>query len=198
MRQLPSTVQKAFKLVSDVEKQLHVADSLKLEFPSYPMGEINELSAEESSGDEVEINELSRGQKWGNNNGNYKQKHSNFSSNHTFGNRPQHTRPQDNKQDKQWEQKSKDSKITLTQESAHYIPIEFSSSFFRQFDLAMKLKWEELRKQEGNNSQVNEITEGDLIQAVSVMEDQMEKAATILSRSEKTKKIRKFVSLTSK
>ena len=32
MRQLPSTVQKAFKLVSDVEKQLQVADSFKLEF----------------------------------------------------------------------------------------------------------------------------------------------------------------------
>ena len=39
----------------------------------------------------------------------------------------------------------------------------------------MKLKWEELRKQERNSTQVNEITEGDLIQAFSVTEDQMEK-----------------------
>ena len=77
----------------------------------------------------------------------------------------------------------------MTQESAHYIPTEFSSSFFKQFDLAMKLKWEELRKQERNSTQVNEITEGDLIQAFGVMEDQMEKAATILGRSEKTKKL---------
>ena len=65
MRQLPSTVQKTFKLVSDIEKQLQVADSFKLEFPSYPTGEVNELSTEESSGDEVEINKLSRGKKWG-------------------------------------------------------------------------------------------------------------------------------------
>ena len=35
----------------------------------------------------------------------------------------------------------------------------------------MKLKWEELRKQERNSTQVNEITEGDLIQAFGVTED---------------------------
>ena len=69
---------------------------------------------------------------------------------------------------------------------AHYVPTEFSSSFFRQFDLAMKLKKEELKKQERNTSQVNEITEADLIQAFGITEDQMEKVATILSRSEKT------------
>ena len=69
------------------------------------------------------------------------------------------------------------------------MPTELSSSFFRQFDLAMKFKWEELRKQERNSNQVNEITEGDLIQAFSVTEDQMEKAATILSRSKRTEKL---------
>ena len=53
----------------------------------------------------------------------------------------------------------------------------------------MKLKWEELRKPEKNNSQVNEITEDDLIQAFGITEDQMGKAATILSRSEKTEKL---------
>ena len=68
------------------------------------------------------------------------------------------------------------------------MPTEFSSSFFKQFDLAMKLKWEELRKQERNNTQVNEITEGDLIQAFSVTKDQMEKAAAMQGRSEKTEK----------
>ena len=85
-------------------------------------------------------------------------------------------------------QKSKDSKITLTQESAHYVPTEFSSSFFKQFDLAMKLKQEELRKQERNSTQVNEITEDDLIQALGVTKDQMEKAAAMLGISERTKK----------
>ena len=53
----------------------------------------------------------------------------------------------------------------------------------------MKLKWEELRKQERNSTQVNEITEGDLIQAFSVTEDQMEKAAMMLGESEKTKQL---------
>ena len=186
MRQPPSTVEKAFKLVSDIEKQLQVADSFKLEFSSYPTVEVNEMSTEESSGDELKVNKMSRGKKWGNNN-NYNQKHSNFSNSHNFGNRPQQNKPQDSQQGKQWGQKSKDSKITLTQESAHYVPTEFSSSFFKQFNLAMKLKWEELRKQERNSTQVNEITEGDLIQAFGVTEDQMEKAAAMLDRSEKTK-----------
>ena len=188
MRQLPSTVQKAFKLVSDVEKQLQVADSFKLEFSSFPPVKVNEISVEESSGDELEVNEMSRGKKWGNNNNNYNQKHSNFTNGHSFGNRPQHDKPQGSRQGKQWGQKSKDSKITLTQESAHFIPTEFSSSFFKQFDLAMKLKWEELRKQERNSKEVNEITEGDLIQAFSVTEDQIEKAAAMLGRNKKTEK----------
>ena len=78
--------------------------------------------------------------KRGNSSNNYNQRHSNFSNSHNFGNKPQHNKLQDNRQDKQWGQKSKDSKITLTQESAHYAPAEFSSSFFNQFDLAMKLK----------------------------------------------------------
>ena len=65
MRQLPSTVLKAFKLVSDMKKQLQVADSFKLEFSSYPPVEVNEISIEESSGDELEVNEMSRGKKMG-------------------------------------------------------------------------------------------------------------------------------------
>ena len=52
----------------------------------------------------------------------------------------------------------------------------------------MKLKWEELRKQERNSTQVNEITKGDLIQAFGVTEDQMQKAAEMLGKNEKTKK----------
>ena len=78
----------------DVEKQLQVADSFKLEFSSYPTVEINEMSTEESSGDEFEINEVSRGKKWGNNN-NYNQNHSNFSNSHNYSSRPQHNKPQD-------------------------------------------------------------------------------------------------------
>ena len=74
MRQPPSTVQKAFKLANNVEKQLQVADSFKLEFSSFPPVEVNEISAEESSGDELKVNEMSRGKRWGNNNNYYNQK----------------------------------------------------------------------------------------------------------------------------
>ena len=79
-------------------------------------------------------------------------------------------------------------KITLTQESDHNIPTEFSGNFFKQFDLAMKLKCEELKRQGKSSNQVNEITESNLIQAFRVTEDQMEKAALMLNRSKSTKK----------
>ena len=76
MRQPPSTVEKAFKLACDVENQLQVADIFKLEFSSYPrMSEVNDDECtEESSGDELEVNEVSKGKKWGNYN-NYNQRH---------------------------------------------------------------------------------------------------------------------------
>ena len=145
------------------------------------------MSAEETSGDETELNKISRGKRWGNNN-NHNQKHSSFSNNRSYNYKAQQNKPQDNRQGKQWGQRPKDSKITLTQESDHYVPTELSSNFFRQFDLAIKLKWEELKKQGRSSNQVNKITEGDLIQSFGVTEDQMEKAATILSRSEETEK----------
>ena len=188
MRHPPSTVERAFKLASDIEKQLQVADSFKLEFPNYPSSELNEMSREETSGDEQELNEMSRGKKWGSNANNYNHKHSSFSSNHSNSYKQQQHRPQENRQAKQWTQKPKDSKITLTQELDHYVPTEFSSNFFKQFDLAMKLKCEELKKQGRGSNQVNKITENNFIQAFGVTEDQMEKAASRLSRSENTKK----------
>ena len=79
--------------------------------------------------------------------------------------------------------------ITLTQESDQYVPTELSSNLFRQIDLVMKLKQEELKKQGRSSNQVNAITEGNLIQAFSVTEDQMEKAAAMLSKNEGTKKL---------
>ena len=84
MRHPPSTIEKAFKLASNVEKQLQVTDSFKLEFPSYPSNELNEMSTEETSGDETELNEMSRGKKWGNNSNNNNHKHSSFSNNHSY------------------------------------------------------------------------------------------------------------------
>ena len=73
--------------------------------------------------------------------------------------------------------------ITLTQESDHYVPTEFSGNFFRKFDLAMRLKHDELKKQGGGSKQVNKITENNFIQAFGVTKDQMEKAAAMLDGS---------------
>ena len=189
MRHPPSTVERAFELANDVEKQLQVTDSFKLDFPTYPSRELNEMSMEETSGDEQEVNEISRGRKWVSNTKNYTHNHYNSNNNRNSGYKQQQQRPQENRQVKQWTQKLRDSKITLTQESDHYVPTEFSGNFFRQFDLAMKLKRDELKKQGGGSKQVNEITENNFIQAFGVMEDQMEKAAAMLSRSENTKKL---------
>ena len=63
------------------------------------------------------------------------------------GKNHQNTRTQDNRSGKRWRQKEKDSKITLTQESLHFVTTKFSDSFIKQFDLAMKLRKEELKKQ---------------------------------------------------
>ena len=81
MRHPPSTVERAFELASNVEKQLQVADSFKLDFPTYPSRELNEMSMEEMSGDEQEVNEITRGKRWGNNSGNNNQKCANFNNN---------------------------------------------------------------------------------------------------------------------
>ena len=89
MQHPPSTIERAFKLASDMEKQLQVADSFKLEFPSYPSNELNEMSTEETSGDEMELNEMSRGKKWGNSNNNNNHKHSSFSNNCSYNYKPQ-------------------------------------------------------------------------------------------------------------
>ena len=68
------------------------------------------------------------------------------------------------------------------------MPAQFSSDFFRKFDTAMKIKRDELKEQQSNNRQVNEITENNFKKAFSVTEDQMDKATTMLERSESTKK----------
>ena len=90
---------------------------------------------------------------------------------------------------KQWTQKPKDSKITLTQESDHYVPAQFSGNFFKKFDLTMKLKRDELKEQKGKSRQVNEIAENNFMQAFGVTEDQMDKAASILERSKSTENL---------
>ena len=41
MRHPPNTVERAFEMANDVEKQLQVTDSFKLDFPTYPSRELN-------------------------------------------------------------------------------------------------------------------------------------------------------------
>ena len=53
----------------------------------------------------------------------------------------------------------------------------------------MKLKKDELKEQKSRPKQVNEITEENLMQAFSISEDQINKAASILERSESTKNL---------
>ena len=69
------------------------------------------------------------------------------------------------------------------------MPTEFSGNFFRKFNLAMRLKRDELKKQGGGSKQVNEITENNFMQAFGVTKDQMEKAASMLDGSESTKNL---------
>ena len=178
-------MERAFELACDVEKQLQVADSFKLEFPTYHSKEINEMNAEEISGDEQEINEISR-RKWVSNPSSYSQGCQNFNNNRNSNYRHQQQQPQEGKQSKQWTQKPKDSKITLSQESDHYMPAQFSSDFFKKFDLAMKLKQDELKEQNTKNRQVNKITEDTFMQAFGISENQMDKAASLLERREST------------
>ena len=144
------------------------------------------MSTEETSGDEQEINEIYKNRKWVNNSNSYNPKRQNFNNNRSSNYRHQQQWPQEGKQSKQWTQKAKDSKITLSQESNHYIPSQFSSKFFRKFDLAMKLKRDELKEQKPKSKQVNEITEEDFMQAFGISEDQINKATSILERSEST------------
>ena len=140
-----------------MEKQLQVADSFKLEFPTYNSREVNEISAEESSGDEQELNEISK-RKWVSKSNPQGQRRQNFNNNYSSYRNQQH-RPQENRQQRQWTQKPKDSKITLSQESNHYVPAQVSSEFFKKIDLAMKLKKEELKEQKPKPKQLNEMTE---------------------------------------
>ena len=139
------------------------------------------MSAEETSGYEFEVNEMSKGKKWGNNS-NYKR----YNPNSNCNGRPQYNKTQENKIGKTWGQKEKDYKITLTQESSHFIPAESSDSFFKLFDLAMTIKKEELKEQGKSSTQVNKMMVRDMIQAFGVTKDQMEKAAEILGKDEKT------------
>ena len=69
------------------------------------------------------------------------------------------------------------------------MPTKFSDSFFKQFDLVMKLRREKLKKQGIAQTEVSEISEGDLVEAVGITKNQMTRAAEILTKDEITKKL---------
>ena len=104
----PNTVDRVFELASDVEKQLQVTNSFKLDFPTYPSRELNEMSAEETSGDEQKVNEIARNKKWVSNSSSYNQKHQNLNNNQNSSYRHQQQWPQENKQAKQLMQKQRE------------------------------------------------------------------------------------------
>ena len=68
------------------------------------------------------------------------------------------------------------------------MPTKFSDSFFKQFDLAMKLRIEELKKQGIAQTEVSEISEGDLVEAFGITKNQVTRAAEILTKNENTRK----------
>ena len=126
MRNQPHTIQEAFVLADEIEIQIQVADSFKLELMNdFTQVEVNEISTDETSGEEYEVNEVYCGNKWGNN----RYRKPKYMNNWNFSSRPhQNTRVQDSKPGRRWDQKEKDSKITLTQESSHFVPSKFSDS----------------------------------------------------------------------
>ena len=60
MRNPPCTVQEAFNLADRIESQIQVANSFKLELTrDFSIVEVNEISTDETSGDEYKVNEVS-------------------------------------------------------------------------------------------------------------------------------------------
>ena len=71
----------------------------------------------------------------------------------------------------------------------NFVPTKFSDSFFKQFDLAMKLRREKLKKQGIAQTEVSEVSEGDLVEAFGITKNQMTRAAEILTKDENTEKL---------
>ena len=118
----PHTVQEAFDLTIKTETQIQVTNSFKMELSSnFSSADINEIDIDDTSCDEFEVNEVSKGKKWNNNyrKGGYSNNQNN-SDNNKYNNKTQ-----DNKSGNKWECKERDSKITLLHESFHFVPAKF-------------------------------------------------------------------------
>ena len=71
---------------------------------------------------------------------------------------------------------------TLLHEFSCFVPVKFGESFFKQFDLVMKLRKEEL-------AEVNKVTEENVAKAFGVTKDHMLEATKILPAEENTKNL---------
>ena len=56
-----------------------------------------------------------------------------------------------------------------TQQQSHYVPTEFGGDFYKQFNLAMKLKNEKLKKEGKMDAEINELTEESLFNVFGVI-----------------------------
>ena len=180
-------VQQVFDLTFKTETQIQVADSFKMELSSnFASADINEIHTDDTSCDKFDVNKVSKGKKWNNNN--YRKggcrNNQNYSSNNRYN-----SKTQDNNSGNKWECKERNSKITLLQESSHFVPAKFGESFFRQFDLAMPLRKEELKKQGKVEAEVSEVMEEDVINTSGVTKDHMLQAAKILETEGKTENL---------
>ena len=89
--------------------------------------DINEINIGDTSCDDFEVNEVSKGKNWNN-----KYRKAGYGNNQNYSNKDRYNNKiQDNKSGKKWEHKDRDSKITLIHESSHFIPAKFDESFFR-------------------------------------------------------------------
>ena len=101
----PHTVQEAFDLAIKTETQIKIANSFKLELSSYPSpADVNEINIGNISGDEFEVNKVSRGRKWNNN---YKKDGYNNSQNYNSNNQ-YNSQNQDKKPGNKWVCKERD------------------------------------------------------------------------------------------
>lgn len=146
---------------------------------------ISKIDTCDTSSNELEVNEVSKGMKWSNNN--YRK--NSYGNNRNFGNKANTTtKNQENKKGNKQDQKERDAMITLMHESSHFVSEKFGKLFFKQFDLTMQLRKQELRKQGKVVAEVSEVTEEDIINAFGVTKDHMREAAILLESEGKTEK----------
>ena len=160
-----------------METKIQVTNSFKLELSgNWSSADINEINIGDISGGNLEVNEVSSGRRWNNNH-----KKCGYNSNQSYNsNNWYNYQNQDKKSGNKWECKERDCKIILVQESSHFVPAKFRESFFKQFDLAMQLRKEELKKQGKVEAEVSEVTEESVISTFGVTKDYMLEAAKIL------------------